>query len=93
MQATATKGEKPLAPDDVFVKISGKEPNSLLYLQALKVPRIDANLYLGIDTDTDVGFSRIAKVDLPSGQYEIGIVQKTGSTYVSCGIRKSLRVQ
>ena len=90
---TATKGEKPLAPDDVFVKISGKEPNSLLYLQALKVPRIDANLYLGIDTDTDVGFSRIAQVDLPSGQYEIGIVQKTGNTYVSCGIRKPLRVQ
>lgn len=89
---TATKEAAPTAPDDVFLQLSSNE-SAPLYLQALKVPRIDANLYLGINIDIDTGFSRIVQADLTPGAYEVEIVQKSGSKYISCGIRKMLHVQ
>lgn len=89
---TATKEAAPTAPDDVFLQLSSNE-SAPLYLQALKVPRIDANLYLGINIDIDTGFSRIVQADLAPGAYEVEIVQKSGSKYISCGIRKMLHVQ
>ena len=88
---TATTSDKPEIPDDVFLSISRRD-SAPVYLQALKVPRLDVNKHLGISNDIDTGFSRILSADLKPGSYEIEILQYSNGRYNSCGIRKTVQV-
>ncbi|MDH1380713.1 glycosyltransferase family 39 protein [Comamonas aquatica] len=79
-------------PDDVVLKISNKDA-APIYLQALKVPRLDANQYLRIHGDIDAGFSRIIENTFKTGIYEVELVQGTGGKFRSCGVRKTFEIR
>lgn len=79
-------------PDDVIVKVSNKHM-APIYLQTLKVPRLDVNKNLKIPEDIDVGFSRIVQNKFKPGSYEVKLLEAVGNKLVSCGIRKSIEVR
>lgn len=79
-------------PDDVVLKISNKD-TAPIYLQALKVPRLDVNQYLKIHGDIDAGFSRIIENKFNTGTYEIELVQGDGGKFSSCGVRKTFEIR
>jgi len=79
-------------PDNVVLKVSSKDTTPI-YLQALRVPRLDVNQSLKIPGDVDVGFSRIIENSLKPGTYEVEMVQDTGNGLKSCGIRKTVEIR
>ncbi|MEJ2756596.1 MAG: hypothetical protein P8104_12410, partial [Gammaproteobacteria bacterium] len=88
---TATSGEKPVVPDAVFLRISS--PQSIpIYVQALKIPRLDVNKNFDIPQNSDAGFSRIVFTDLPPGDYEVEIIHYENDNYYTCGITKSIHI-
>jgi hypothetical protein len=87
----ASTGENPVIPDKVFIVISSGDYYPI-YLQALKVPRLDVNKHLGIPSDIDSGFSRIIPANLKSGDYNISVIKYSGNQYYSCNFNKMLRV-
>lgn len=88
----AENGESKRTPDDVFLKISNKDM-APVYLQALKVPRLDVNQHLGIQSDIDMGFSRVIENIFEPGTYEIELVQGIDNKFTSCGVRKTFEVR
>lgn len=78
--------------NDVLLKISSGDGEPV-YLQALKVPRLDANRHLGISNEFDVGFSRIFPNNLKPGIYQIEILQGINDKLNTCDIRKIMEVE
>ena len=86
---TTMSGSGNIVPDHVFVTLSKPGLNNV-YLEALKVPRLDVNARLAISGEFDVGYSRIIPADLPSGQYTVGITQSKGERLEMCQFQKKL---
>ena len=78
--------------DDVVLKVSGESTNPI-FLQALRVPRLDVNHALTISGSVDVGFSRITENMFKPGSYQIEMLQDTGNGLKSCGIRKNFEIR
>lgn len=86
------RGDNNLLADDVVLKVSNQDTTPI-YLQALKVPRLDVNQHLRIHGDIDAGFSRIIENTFKKGTYEIELVQGIGNKFRSCGIRKTVEIR
>ena len=86
-----TVGTPPSGPDGIFVAIQpdGKPP---IYLDTLRVPRLDANKQLKVDSSDDLGFSRVFATDLPSGKYTVSVILQSHGRYSACAIDKALNI-
>ncbi|MDX2346876.1 MAG: hypothetical protein QNK11_08415 [Legionella sp.] len=80
---------KPFDTQNIFVTLS-KIGNKPLYFEALKVPRLDANAYLNISNEIDLGFSRIIPNNLAPGEYDVGIIQSNGKQKSACQFHKKI---
>lgn len=81
-----------VASDNVFLVLSGQNGGPI-YLEALKVPRPDVNLHLGISNRIDMGFSRLISSDLAPGEYDIGVVRYAAGQYQACQFNKKIAVK
>lgn len=79
------------APDGVVLRVSGKGADPI-FLEALKIPRLDVNEALGINSGRDLGFSRVLQNTLAMGTYEIEVLLRTGFSYGSCGVSKEFQI-
>jgi hypothetical protein len=86
---TTMSGPETIIPDNVFIALSRPKAKTL-YFEALKVPRLDVNTYLGISMDIDTGFSRIIPLSLPFGKYNVSIIQSKGNRQEICQFQKKL---
>ncbi len=86
---STTSTTPPQAADQTFLLLTqaGKPP---LYFDTLRVPRLEVNNSLGLDEEIDFGFSRLLSTNLPSGQYEVALVQTINGRAVACPIKRSL---
>lgn len=79
-------------PDEIILRVSSKHMLPI-YLQTLKVPKLDVNRRLKIVDDIDVGFSRVISNEFKPGTYEIELVQSIGNKLSYCGLRKSVDIR
>jgi hypothetical protein len=76
--------ERKIEPEQVVIKLS-KKGMAPIYLDTLKTPHHPAlNTKLGLKEDFDLGFSRAAIVDLPPGDYEMGLYHSKGDLREFC---------
>lgn len=86
-----TTGTPPIGPDGVFVSIT-PEGKPSIYLDTLRIPRLDVNEVFKINESDDLGFSRSFVTDLPPGQYTVKVVQRLHNRYSACPIQKVVQL-
>jgi hypothetical protein len=86
---SATASTPAAAADQVYLVLTqaGKPP---LYFETLRIPRLDVNSAFGLGEETDFGFSRLLTAKIPSGLYEVALVQIIGGRAIACPINRSL---
>jgi hypothetical protein len=89
---TTMAGAKSAIPDQVFLILSSGY-SAPVYLQTLKVPRLDVNKHLEIPRQIDAGFSRLISNNLKPGEYEVGIRQYADDQYQACQWKKKILVK
>ena len=87
----STFGMNTEIPENVYVTLSGINEDKV-YMEALRVPRLDINSTFGLDARIDAGFSLIIPARFAPGEYEVGISQFKGGLYQSCQIKTKLLV-
>ena len=86
-----TAGTPPIGSDEVFVAITPDGKPSI-YLDTLRVPRLDVNKVFTIDESDDLGFSRLFTTDLPTGEYTVSVIQRLDNRYSACPIQKAFNI-
>jgi hypothetical protein len=86
---TTMSDPKVIIPDNVFIALS-RPGVETIYLETLKVPRLDVNTSLGIPMEVDTGFSRIIAANLPFDEYNVSIIQTKGKRQEICQFHKQL---
>lgn len=86
-------GENNTVPPHVFLKLSNNEGANPTYLQALRIPRLDINQNLKINTGIDIGFSRIIENRFAPGHYELELFEMIEDNLRSCGISKTIEIR
>lgn len=87
----ADAGTSSTGADGVFLAIQpdGKPP---VYLDTLRVPRLDVNKALNVDTSEDLGFSRVFATDLTAGKYKVSIILQSHGRSSACAFEKVLNI-
>lgn len=86
--ATTGDGER---GGDVYLALT--HPGTVpIYLDTLRIPHLDANTSLGIRSDDDLGWSRVASIKLNPGEYDAILIQNRGDHAIVCPIHAQFRL-
>lgn len=88
---SASTNDSPRAPEGVFAELrrGGGVPR---VVDMLRVPRPDVNDALAASEDIDFGVSRLLPVDLPSGVYDVALIERVDGRDISCPTSATLNL-